>query len=70
MSRPKLYVPQGFYETPRWTEAKLLRQTLDMAKTRLLVIACAFLLAFLVIAGRLIEEEEKKFLRVPEPLKG
>ncbi len=55
MSRPKLYVPQGFYETPRWTEAKLLRQTLDMAKTRLLVIACAFVVAFLVIAGRLID---------------
>ena len=55
MSQRKLYVPQGFHGTTRWHDAKVLRQTLDMAKTRLLVVSCIFLLAFLVIAGRLVE---------------
>ena len=55
MSQRKLYVPQGFHGTTRWHEAKALRQTLDMAKTRLLVVCCTFLLAFLVITGRLVD---------------
>lgn len=55
MSHCKLYVPQGFHETGQLYDAKSLRQTLDMAKTRLLVVSGAFLLAFFVISGRLID---------------
>ncbi|OJW50359.1 MAG: hypothetical protein BGO67_00345 [Alphaproteobacteria bacterium 41-28] len=55
MSHCKLYVPQGFHETTRWHDAKSLRQALDMAKTRLLVVSVTFLLAFLVITGRLVD---------------
>ena len=55
MNQRKLYVPQGFYETRRWHDAKSLRRALDMAKTRLVVVSGAFLLAFLVITGRLVD---------------
>jgi cell division protein FtsI (penicillin-binding protein 3) len=55
MNHCKLYVPQGFHETGRLYDAKSLRQTLDVAKTRLVVVSGAFLLAFLVISGRLID---------------
>lgn len=54
MSQRKLYVPQGFYGA-HWQETKLLRQTLDTAKSRLLIVCCTFLLAFLVIVGRLVD---------------
>jgi cell division protein FtsI (penicillin-binding protein 3) len=54
MSQRKLYVPQSFYET-QWQETKSLRLTLDMARSRLLVICCAFMVAFIVIVGRLVD---------------
>lgn len=54
MSQPKIYVPQGFHSA-KWQETKTLRRTLDMARTRLLVVCCTFMLAFVVIVGRLID---------------
>lgn len=54
MSQRKLYVPQGFYGA-HWQETKSLRQTLDMARSRLLVVCCTFILAFFVIVGRLVD---------------
>lgn len=55
MSQTRLYVPHGFHGTTRWHEVKGLRHTLDMAKTRLLIMCCTFLLLFLVIIGRLVD---------------
>jgi len=55
MSQRKLYIPEEFYEATSWREAKSLRQNLDMAKARLLVVACTFILAFLVITFRLVD---------------
>lgn len=55
MGQRKIYVPQSFRETAHWHEAKSLREILDVAKTRLLVIFCAFMVAFLVIVGRLVD---------------
>lgn len=54
MSQRKLYVPVGFSAT-QWKEAKSLRHTLDMARSRLLVVCSTFVLAFLVIVGRLVD---------------
>lgn len=54
MSQRKLYVPQGFYGAG-WQDPKSLRQTMDMARSRLLIVSCSFLLAFLVIVGRLVD---------------
>lgn len=54
MSQRKLYVPQSFYET-QWQETKSLRLTLDMARSRLLVVCCAFMVAFIIIVGRLVD---------------
>lgn len=55
MSQRKLYVPQGFHGTAQWHEVRSLRQVLDVAKTRLLVVCGVFMLVFLVIIGRLID---------------
>jgi cell division protein FtsI (penicillin-binding protein 3) len=72
MSQRKLYIPEEFYEATSWREAKSLRQNLDMAKARLLVVACTFILAFLVITFRLVDVslirgigEGHKFARSP-----
>lgn len=72
MSQSKLYIPEEFYEATSWREAKSLRQNLDMAKARLLVVACTFILAFLVITFRLVDVslirgigEGHKFARSP-----
>lgn len=54
MSQRKLYVPQAFYGA-QWQDPKSLRQTMDMARSRLLVVCFAFVLAFLVIVGRLVD---------------
>lgn len=54
MSQRKLYVPQGFYGA-EWQKSKSLRQTMDMARSRLLVVCFSFILAFLVIVGRLVD---------------
>lgn len=55
MSNRKIYVPQGFRESSGWVETKTLRRTLDMARTRLVVICCTFILTFVVITGRLVD---------------
>ena len=55
MSQRKLYVPQGLHGTSQWCDTKSFRRTLDMARTRLLVVCCTFILAFLIIAGRLVD---------------
>jgi len=54
MSQRKLYVPQGF-SGAHWQETKSLRRTLDVARSRLLVVCCTFLVVFLIIVGRLID---------------
>lgn len=54
MSQRKLYVPQGFYGT-QWQDTKSLRRTMDMARSRLLVVCCTFVLAFFIIVGRLVD---------------
>lgn len=54
MSQRKLYVPQGFYGA-QWQDPKALRQTLDTARSRLLVVFFTFVLIFLVIVGRLVD---------------
>lgn len=54
MSQRKLYVPQGF-NGGGWQDTKSLRRTLDMARSRLLVVCCTFLLAFIIIVGRLVD---------------
>lgn len=54
MSQRKLYVPQAFYGA-QWQDPKSLRQTMDMARSRLLVVCFVFVLAFLVIVGRLVD---------------
>lgn len=54
MSQCKIYVPQGFYGAG-WQDAKSLRRTLDMARSRLLVVCCTFVLAFFIIVGRLVD---------------
>ena len=54
MSQRKIYIPPGVYRA-QWQETRSLRQTLDMARSRLLLICCAFVLAFLVITGRLAD---------------
>ncbi len=55
MSQRKLYVPQDFYEPSRWRDTRSFHQTLNVARVRLLVLCCAFMLAFLVIIGRLVD---------------
>ncbi|MBP9692048.1 MAG: penicillin-binding protein 2 [Alphaproteobacteria bacterium] len=55
MNQRKVYVPQELSDGAQWQDKKSLRYTLDMARTRLLVISCAFVLIFLVIVGRLID---------------
>jgi len=55
MNQRKLYVPQGLHGASRWHDTKSLRRTLDMARTRLLVVCGTFILIFFVIAGRLVE---------------
>jgi len=55
MSQRKLYVPQDLQGMSRWHNTKSLRQTIDMARTRLLVVCSTFVLIFLVIIGRLID---------------
>lgn len=54
MSQRKIYTPPGVYRA-QWQETRSLRLTLDMARSRLLLICCAFVLTFLVIAGRLAD---------------
>ncbi len=54
MNQGKLYVPQETALSP-WHNARILHRTLDRARTRLLVVCCAFLLSFFIIAGRLID---------------
>lgn len=54
MSQRKLYVPQGF-SGAHWQDTKSLRRTLDVARSRLLVVCCTFLFAFLIIVGRLVD---------------
>lgn len=54
MSQRKLYVPEGFYGVG-WPDSKSLRQTLDMARSRLLVVCCTFLIVFVIIVGRLVD---------------
>src|SRR5689334_4318856 len=54
MSQRKLYVPQGFYGAG-WKDPKSLRRTLDMARSRLLVVCFSFILAFFLIVGRLVD---------------
>ncbi|MBA3813781.1 MAG: penicillin-binding protein 2 [Alphaproteobacteria bacterium] len=54
MSQRKIYVPQGF-QSAKWQETKSLRQTLDRARSRLLVVCCTLILAFIVIVGRLVD---------------
>jgi len=55
MSQNKLYVPQGYSGASYWREARTLHRTLDMARARLLVVCCSFILVFLIIAGRLVD---------------
>ncbi|MBI2707353.1 MAG: penicillin-binding protein 2 [Proteobacteria bacterium] len=55
MSQGKLYVPQDHSGLSHWHDARSLHRTLDMARTRLLVVCCSFILAFLIIAGRLVD---------------
>jgi len=55
MSQRKVYVPQELQEVAQWHDKKSLRYTLEMARTRLLVISCAFILVFLIIIGRLVD---------------
>ncbi|EKE08982.1 MAG: hypothetical protein ACD_16C00227G0002 [uncultured bacterium] len=55
MNQPKLYVPEDFYETTSWKDAKTLQQTLDVAKARLLVVCCAFFLSLLLVSWRIID---------------
>lgn len=54
MTQRKIYVPQSFH-TSKWQESKSLRLTLDMARSRLLVICCTFVLSFVLILGRLVD---------------
>jgi len=54
MNQRKLYVPQGCYGV-QWQDPKSLRQTLDTARSRLLVVCFTFVLIFLVIVGRLVD---------------
>ena len=54
MSQPKIYVPQGF-QSAKWQNTKSLRRTLDMARSRLLVICCTFMIAFIIIVVRLVD---------------
>jgi len=55
MSHNKIYVPQGFHGASQWVETKSLRRNLDMARTRLVVVCCAFILSFVIITGRLVD---------------
>lgn len=55
MNHRRIYIPEDCYEAVSWRDAKTLRQTLDMAKARLLIICCAFVLAFLLIVWRLVD---------------
>ena len=55
MNQHKLYTPQDFHRASQWQDAKLLHRKMDMARTRLVLICCSFLLTFLVIAGRLVD---------------
>lgn len=55
MKQGKIYIPQQSYGAHQWDERKSLRHTLEMAKTRLFVVACTFVLIFFVITGRLVD---------------
>lgn len=55
MSQSKIYVPQGLYGNYQWRGQKSFHRTLDLARTRLLVICGVFALTFLIITGRLID---------------
>lgn len=55
MSQSKLYVPQEFYSVTKVDTVKILHKAIDVAKSRLFLMSCAFLLIFVVIVGRLIE---------------
>ncbi len=55
MSKSKLYVPQEFYSVTKVDTVKILHKAIDVAKTRLFIMSCAFFLLFVVIAGRLLE---------------
>lgn len=55
MSQRKLYIPQDFQETSQWHTTKSLSWTFDIVRTRLLIVCCAFVLAFFVIVGRLFD---------------
>jgi len=55
MSQRKIYVPQGLYESNQWQGQKAFHRTLDLARTRLLIICGVFALSFLVITGRLVD---------------
>ncbi len=55
MSQNKLYVPQGYSGASHWRDARIFHRALDMARTRLLIVCCSFILAFFIIAGRLVD---------------
>lgn len=55
MNQPKLYVPQEFYGVTKWGKVKIFHNALEVAKARLFLISCSFLLVFLVITGRLVD---------------
>lgn len=55
MNRQKLYSPRGVVGVPSWHDTRSLRRALDIARTRLFVMGCSFVLIFLIIAGRLID---------------
>lgn len=50
-----LYVPSDISGISNWQNTKLLHRTLDMARTRLLVICGSFILIFLTITIRLVD---------------
>lgn len=55
MSQRRIYVPQGLYGSDQWKGQKSFYRTLDLARTRLLIICGVFVLTFLVITGRLVD---------------
>lgn len=55
MSQRKIYVPQGLYGSDQWKGQKSFHRTLDLARTRLLIVCGVFVLTFLVITGRLVD---------------
>ncbi len=55
MKQHAFYVPQDSLRLPRWNKVHRPHQALAVAHSRLLVVGCAFILVFLIIAGRLID---------------